>query len=53
MDNPDYCRSAIRKISLYRKNGIYEGERLFITFESSLQPLNTRDLDLLIQHHLM
>lgn len=53
MDNPDYCRSAIRKISIYRKNGIFEGERLFITFESSLQPLNTRDLDLLIQHHLM
>lgn len=36
MDTPDYCRSAIRKISLYRKNGIFEGERLFITFESSL-----------------
>lgn len=53
MDTPDYCRSAIRKISLYRKNGIFEGERLFITFESSLQPLSMKDLDMLIQHHLM
>lgn len=53
MDTPDYCRSAIRKISLYRKNGIFEGERLFITFESSLHALNIKDLDMLIQHHLM
>lgn len=52
MDNPDYCKSSLQKLSLYRENGLFEGDRLLVTFESSLQPLKTKDLDALIRRHL-
>ena len=53
MDIPDYCKKALQKIALYRKNGIYEGERLLLTFESSLSPLNIKEFEALVRHALM
>ena len=35
MDNPDYCKRAIEKISLYEKNGIILGKQLLCSFETS------------------
>lgn len=53
MDSPDYCRSVLKKISLYRNNGIYEGERLFITLESAQNPLNIKEFEALMRHHMI
>ncbi|MCR5704117.1 MAG: hypothetical protein K6G85_05790 [Eubacterium sp.] len=35
MDSPEYARTAVMKIGLYEKNGIFPGEDLIITFETS------------------
>lgn len=35
MDNPEYARKAVMKIESYEKNGIYPGEDLILTFETS------------------
>ena len=41
MDNPEYARAAVKKIELYEKNEIYPGERLILTFETSISVINT------------
>ena len=40
MDDPDYATHAIRKIRAYEESGIYVGQNLIITRESSDCPLN-------------
>lgn len=40
MDNPEYAKSAVKKIELYEKNGIFPGENLILTFETSVNILN-------------
>lgn len=49
MDNPDYCKSAIERMELYESNGIHLGERLFVSFESSLKPISVSWIDMLIE----
>jgi len=41
MDNSEYARVAVQKIELYERNGIFPGEDLILTFESSNTPINT------------
>lgn len=53
MDDPNYVKSAIRKIETYQKNGIYLGEKLIVTFETSDMPLNTRTMHDLVQKYLV
>lgn len=53
MDDPNYVNKAMIKIKNYEKYGLYQGERLIITFESSSQSLNTRWVDSLIRRHLL
>lgn len=52
MDDPDYLESALKKIERYERNGIFPGDRLITTFESSRNPIDTRILDLVIQKYL-
>lgn len=40
MDNPEYAKSAVQKIELYEKNGIFPGDNLILTFETSASILN-------------
>ncbi len=35
MDNPEYSRTAVAKIESYESNGIFPGEDLILTFETS------------------
>lgn len=49
MDNPEYCKKALEKIDVYSENGIYLGERLFVTFESSIKPINLKRVDEIIE----
>lgn len=44
MDNAGYLRDFFRKLSLYSANDIVVGVNLFLTFESSMNPININDL---------
>ena len=45
MDRADYAEDAVRRIEWYEKQGIYEGDRLILTWETSKNPLNIRVLE--------
>ena len=53
MDDPAYAKSAVRKIDTYQKNGIYPGENLILTFETSDIPLNTRTIQEMVRRFLV
>lgn len=52
LDNPEYARTAAKKIELYEKNGIFPGDNLILTFETSTQILDKKILELLVQRYL-
>lgn len=49
MDDADYVDSVLYKLNTYEKNKIYLGVNLFITHETSRNPLNTRALDAMLK----
>lgn len=53
MDNPEYCKKAIEKIEFYEQNCIYQGEKLLITFECSGKGINMKQVESLIERHLL
>lgn len=53
MDDPDYANNAIRKINAYSSGGMIVGKNLFMTFETSRNPLDIRTLDNLIDSIFM
>jgi len=53
MDNPEYAKNAIKKIELYEKNGIFPGEKLILTFESSTQILDKKILEIFVQKYML
>ena len=53
MDDPDYIRKTIYKLRLYEQNGIYVGDQLVLTYESSLQPLDMKHLDIMIKRYFL
>ena len=50
MDDPVYARSAVKKIYGYEQNGIFEGERLILTYETDETIINTRDIERKLVH---
>lgn len=52
MDNPKYALSAIRKIETFARNGIFQNERVILTFEASTHNLNYDIVDKLIYKYL-
>lgn len=52
MDDPVYARKAIKKIEAYEKSGIYVGERLIVTFETSESVLSTRVIETQVRRYL-
>ena len=53
MDNPEYCRKAIKKIETYNKNGIFEGEQLITTYETSKDIINIKNIERLIRKYFL
>lgn len=53
MDNPDYARTAVQKIELYEKNGIFPGDNLILTFETSSTTINTELLKKMTERFLL
>lgn len=49
MDDMTYVENNVRKLQMYENNGIYIGVNLFITFETATKPLNTKELDKMLQ----
>lgn len=52
MDNPEYAEKVVRKISEYMKNGLFPGRDLIISYETSSFPMNTKDIQSMIDHYL-
>ena len=53
MDDPIYAQNAVKKIQAYEENGIYPGERLILTFETSKVVLNTQLIEGLVHKYLL
>ena len=49
LDNPEYSDKMVNRINEYNQAGIYLGDRLFITCETSSTPLDVRVIDNLIK----
>lgn len=49
MDDPEYCKKALDKIEEYESQGVYLGEKLFVTFESSAKPISVNQVNDLIK----
>ena len=45
MDNAEYCEKAIFKINCYEKSGIFLGDKLMTTFETSNMPIDMRNFE--------
>lgn len=52
MDDPIYAQAAIKKINTYESNGIFVGERLILTFETSTTPLSTKVIERKLERYL-
>lgn len=53
VDNPDYARTAVQKIESYERNGIFPGENLILTFETSTTAINTELVKTMVKKFLM
>lgn len=52
MDNPAYAEKAVNKIHTYEQNGIFQGEDLLFTYETSKSPLSQKGIMRMIQRYL-
>ncbi len=52
MDDPEYAEKAIRKINTYIANGIFPGDNLVVSYESSGVVLNDRIVEKMIKKYL-
>ena len=53
MDDEGYREEALKRISAYEKNGIFPGDGLVLTHETSKNPVNSRILEEIICHYFM
>lgn len=53
MDNPDYARTAVQKISMYESNGLFPGEDLILTFETSNSVVSTELIKKMTEKYLI
>ena len=49
MDDPGYTENLVNRINLYALEKIFQGDRLFFSYESAASPLNTDILDDMIR----
>lgn len=53
MDSEEYSRSAMKRIELYVQNGIFVGEQLIVTHETSDRALNMQYFEQLVKKYLL
>ena len=49
MDNPEYAIRLVQRLGLYAQKNIIVGKNLILTMETREQPLNTKDVERIIQ----
>lgn len=50
VDEPAYARKMVRKIDAYENNGIFQGERLILTYETEQSILNTGKIEKIVKN---
>ena len=53
MDNPEYIESALKRLELYEKNGIYPGDKLLFSWETVAMPLNMKLVEGMLKKFLV
>ena len=52
-DDISYARNMVRKINAYENNGIFQGERLILTYETEQSILSTKKIEQMIEKYLL
>ncbi len=52
MDDPAYLKRNLKKIETYIQNGLFPGDKLLLTHETSYKPLDMEQLNLMIDKYL-
>ena len=52
MDDPAYAEGALQRIELYEKNSIFPGDKLILSHETLMRPLNTSNVEKMIALYL-
>jgi len=52
VDDPAYARTMVKKIQAYENNGIFQGEKLILTYETEQTILNTSKIEQLVKRYL-
>lgn len=53
LDNPDYAEKVCEKMKIYGERGLIPGENLIITMESQKTPLDSKQVELLVERWLL
>ncbi len=53
MDNADYANKNIAKLYCYQQNGFYPGKNMIVSFETSTQPISSKNLQSIIEQYLL
>ena len=53
MDDREYSKHSVRRIREYGREGLYAGDGLIITEETSTQPLGTDEIEKIIDHYFL
>ena len=52
MDHPEYAKNAFEKLNLYSEHGYWYGDTLLFSFETSINPLNTKYVEKMLCHFM-
>lgn len=53
MDQGMYANKNVEKIGIYHQNGYYIGDNLIMTFETSQNPISSKQIRNMIEHYLL
>jgi len=53
MDDLNYCKTTCAKLHLYISNGIIPSIQLITTYETSMQPLSSSDVEEIVNHYFL
>lgn len=53
MDDPDYVEGAVQKVQRYERSGYHMGDQIIYTMETSRNPLNMKDVEIMIRQFLL
>ena len=53
MDKTEYAQAAVKKIDLYEQKNIFPGERLILTFETSVTSIHSKLLKMMTEKYLL